>query len=370
MMTAMRTMGVEEELLVVDELSGKPRAVAAAALEHVDEPADGADGGVVGELMLQMLETGTRPCTTLDELAEELSTWRRRADEAAGTVGCRAVALATSPVPVVPETTANPRYQRMAEEFGLTQAEQLVCGCHVHVSVESDEEGIAVLDRIRGWLPVLVALTANSPYWQGLDTGYASFRSQLWRRWPSAGATDVFGTVETYQAAVHAMVATGAVLDEGMVYFDVRLSRTYPTIEVRVGDVCADREVVVAAAALVRGLVDTAAEAWRTGTPVPPVPTMLIDLATWRAGRSGLGGDLVDVFTGLPRPAAEVVHALLDHVRPALDAAGDTALVESVVERLLRDGTAAERQRAVAATSEEAGDLAGVVRDSIALTHR
>lgn len=367
MMATMRTMGVEEELLLVDELSGKPRAVAAAALEHVDEPADGADGGVVGELMTQMLETGTRPCSTLAELTEELTAWRRRADEAARTVGCRAVALATSPVPVVPETTMSPRYQRMAEEFGLTQAEQLVCGCHVHVSVESDEEGVAVLDRIRGWLPVLLALTANSPYWQGLDTGYASFRSQLWRRWPSAGATDVFGSVETYHGAVHAMVATGAVLDEGMVYFDARLSRTYPTLEVRVGDVCADREVVVAAAALVRALVDTAAHQWRDGTPVPDVPTMLISLATWRAGRSGLGGDLVDAFSGAPHPAAEVVQALLEHVRPALDATGDTGLVEGVVARLLRDGTAADRQRAVAA---EATGLPAVVRDSIELTHR
>lgn len=362
----MRTVGVEEELLIVDEATGKPRAVAAAALQGVDEPEDGADGGVVGELMLQMLETGTRPCETMADLSDELAAWRRRADEAARTVGCRAVALATSPVPVVPETTSSPRYRRMAEEYGLTQAEQLVCGCHVHVSVESDEEGVAVLDRIRGWLPVLVALTANSPYWQGLDTGYASYRSQLWRRWPSAGATDLFGSVETYRGAVHAMVATGTVLDEGMVYFDARLSRTYPTVEVRVGDVSSDREVVVMAAALVRALVDTAAADWRAGVPAPPVPTMLIGLALWRAGRSGVGGDLVDVFSGQPRPAAEVVGSLLDHVRPALGATGDVDLVQGVVDRLLRTGTTADRQRAVMA---EHDDLAAVVRDSIGLTH-
>ncbi len=363
----MRTIGVEEELLIVDGSTGKPRAVAAAALEDVDEPEDGADGGVVGELMLQQLETGTRPCRTLAELDDELATWRRRADEAAREVACRAVALATSPVPVVPETTSSPRYRRMAEEFGLTQAEQLACGCHVHVSVESDEEGVAVLDRIRGWLPVLVALSANSPYWQGVDTGYASFRSQLWRRWPSAGATDLFGSVETYQGAVHAMVATGTVLDEGMVYFDARLSRTYPTVEVRVADVCPDREVVLLVAALARGLVDTAAAEWRDGTPPAPVPTLMIGLAMWRAGRSGLGGDLVDVFTGKPRPAAEVVQSLVDHVRVALDATGDTDLVERALARLLRDGTTADRQRAVMA---ETDDLGAVVRDIVDLTHR
>ncbi|WP_426244409.1 carboxylate-amine ligase [Nocardioides sp. LHG3406-4] len=371
----MRTVGVEEELLVVDE-SGKPRAVAVAALSGIETPDEGAQdghtddevtGAVVGELMLQQLETGTRPCRTLSELSDELATWRRRADEAAGVAGCRAVALATSPVPVVPETTSSPRYRRMAEEFGLTQAEQLVCGCHVHVSVESDEEGVAVLDRIRGWLPVLVALSANSPYWQGLDTGYASFRSQVWRRWPSAGPTEVFGSAETYRGAVHAMVATGTVLDEGMVYFDARLSRSYPTVEVRVADVCPDREVTVMVAALVRGLVSTAAADWRAGTPAPAVSTTMIGLATWRAGRAGLLGDLVDVFTGRPRPAAEVVGALLGHVRPALDAMGDTERVEGVVARLLRDGTAADRQRAVMA---ETGELSAVVRDLVELTHR
>ncbi len=365
-------MGVEEELLIVDG-NGEPRAVAAAALRAIDESQQATDsqgdvtGAVVGELMLQQLETGTRPCRTLAELSDELGTWRRRADEAARTTGCRAVALATSPVPVVPETTSSPRYRRMAEEFGLTEAEQLVCGCHVHVSVESDEEGVAVLDRIRGWLPVLVALSANSPYWQGVDTGYASFRSQIWRRWPSAGATDVFGSVETYRGAVHAMVATGTLLDEGMVYFDARLSRAYPTVEVRVADVSPDREVVVLIAALVRGLVDTSAAEWRAGTQPPAVPTMLIHLATWRAGRAGLTGDLVDVFTGMPRPAAEVVRSLVDHVRAALDAAGDTALVERVVDRILHEGTTADRQRAVLA---ETGELSDVVRDMVDLTHR
>lgn len=368
----MRTIGVEEELLLVDG-SGLPQAVAAAALSAVDVPDDdgpadsGVTGAVVGELMLQQLETGTRPCRTLSELSAELVTWRRRADEAARAAGCRAAALATSPLPVVPETTSSPRYQRMAQEFGLTQAEQLACGCHVHVSVDSAEEGVAVLDRIRGWLPVLVALSANSPYWQGLDTGYASFRSQLWRRWPSAGATDLFGSVETYRGAVYAMVASGTVLDEGMVYFDARLSRRYPTVEVRVADVCPDREVTVLVAALVRGLVDTAAAEWRAGTAAPPVPTRLIGLATWRAGRAGLAGDLVDIGSGEPRPAAVVARSLVDHVRPALDAAGDTAFVERVVTRLLRDGTTADRQRAVLA---ETGALADVVRDVVDLTHR
>ena len=366
-----RTLGVEEELLVVDAVTGRPRAVAAAALEHVESPADGDDGdpvgAVVGELMLQQLETGTRPCRTLHELDEELGTWRRRADAAAGEVGCRVAALPTSPVPVVPETTPSPRYQRMAEEFGLTQAEQLVCGCHVHVSVESDEEGVGVLDRIRTWLPTLVAVSAGSPYWQGLDTGYASYRSQIWRRWPSAGATEVFGSAEAYHGALRRMLDTGSVLDEGMVYLDARLARSYPTIEIRVADVCADRDTAVLVAGLVRGLVETAAGEWRAGTPPHQATTMEISLATWRAARSGLAGDLVDPASGRPRPAGEVLGSLVEHVRPALEEYGDLARVQRSVGRLLEEGTVADRQRAVMAAG---GDAAAVVRAVVELTAR
>src|SRR3954454_6319321 len=193
----MRTVGVEEELLLVDPVSGEPLSVADAVLRSGDRrPADAAAGDIEGEeaggslereLHQQQLETDTRPHTALGKLAADLLAWRRRAGDAARAGGARVAALATSPLPVTPRTTPKDRYLRMAEQFGLTQAEQLTCGCHVHVSVDSPEEGVAVLDRIRVWLPVLTALSANSPYWQGQDSGYASFRSQAWGRWPSAG---------------------------------------------------------------------------------------------------------------------------------------------------------------------------------------
>lgn len=101
------------------------------------------------------------------------------------------------------------RYQRMAQRYGLTEQEQLTCGCHVHVSVDSDAEAVGVLDRIRIWLPTLTALSANSPFWQGRDTGYASFRSQVWARWPSSGPIEVQGSTERYRALVQALLKSG-----------------------------------------------------------------------------------------------------------------------------------------------------------------
>src|SRR5699024_10023008 len=107
-------------------------------------------------------------------------------------------ALATDPAPAAPVTTDDPRYQRMAREFGAVAQEQLICGLHVHVAVQDRVEGVAVLDRIRGWLPVLLALSANSPFHQGVDTGYASYRTVRQQMWPTAGPTDLFGTLSAY----------------------------------------------------------------------------------------------------------------------------------------------------------------------------
>jgi glutamate---cysteine ligase / carboxylate-amine ligase len=389
-MTAMRTIGVEEELLVVDP-AGKPvplgpDALAAAAArgegETVEDhdraerapsaPADdgrgaGAPGAhLVPELKEQQIELGTGVCSTLSEVAAELRHWRGRADAAARTAGARVAALASAPVPVEPVTTPGERYQRMVDTFGQVAMEQLTCGCHVHVSVADDDEGVAVLDRIRGWLPVLLALTANSPFWLGRDSAYASYRSQAWGRWPTAGPTGVFGSAAAYHRVLADVLTTGTVLDEGMVYFDARLSAAWPTVEIRVADVALQVEDAVVLTGLARGLVETAAAQWRAGKPAPDLPTEVLRLAGWRAARSGLAGDLVDPRTGRPAPAADVLQALLDHVRPALVAARDDQRVRDGVAEVLVRGNGATFQRRLYA---ETGDLAEVVRAAVSATH-
>ena len=157
----------------------------------------------------------------------------------------------------------------MVERFGLTTAEQLTCGCHVHVEVADDAEGVGVLDRIRVWLPPLLALSVNSPFWQGEDTGYASFRSQAWSRWPSAGPAPFWGSPAAYHREIDRMVSSGVLLDRHMAYFDARLSDRYPTVEVRVADVCLDLADTILIAGLVRALVETAAAEWAAGVPAP-----------------------------------------------------------------------------------------------------
>ncbi len=369
---AVRTVGVEEELMLVDPDTGHLAAVATSALraarpgprgdtggESADDPAGdpGAGVEVQPELFSQQLETATRPCLEAEDLMTGIRAGRRAAGESAAASGVRAVAMAT---PVLsegdPDFAQVPRYRRIGDDYGELARQALVCATHVHVEVADDDEGVRVIDRIRPWLPLLIALGANSPYWQGRDTGHASWRSQVWGRWPTAGAAQPFRDVATYRSVADSMIGWGGALDTGMLYFDVRLSERYPTVEVRVADVTTDPEDVALLALLTRALVTTAAQdhaapAWRGD---------LLRVAGWRAARFGLAHDLVHPTAARLAPVREVVDATLQHVQDALREAGDLDRVTDSFERLLARGTGATRQRSV---FEAHRDLAAVVAD-------
>lgn len=349
----MRTVGVEEEFLLFDAHDDLTSAVAthvlrlAAARGDAGGDDDAEAGSLVHELQEQQLEAYTSPHLSMSALEAELRTWRAKAASAAGEAGARVIASATAPVVVEPRRVRTRRYDRMAEQFGVVTDEQLTCGCHVHVSVTSPAEAVGVLDRIRVWLPALLALSANSPFWQGHDTSYASFRSQALGRWPVSGPTDVFGSAEHYRTYVDRLLASHVILDEGMLYYDVRCSHRYPTVEIRVPDVCPDVRDAVMLAALCRALVETSAGEWAAGEPPPPVPTSLLRLATWQAARCGISEDLLDPLTSRPLPASDLVGRLLDHVRPALRCSDDHARVTEGVDRLFERGNGATLQREV-----------------------
>ncbi|WP_406336853.1 glutamate--cysteine ligase [Streptomyces zaomyceticus] len=361
----MRSVGVEEELLLVHARTGQPLALASAVLAAADRSAeqrshgDGAPGHAFEkELQKEQVEFATKPVTEMGELGDEVTRWRAEAGRHAASAGALVAALATSPLPAQPSLNPGKRYAWLGEQFGLTAQEQLTCGCHVHVSVESDEEGVAVLDRIRPWLAVLTAMSANSPFWQGQDSKYASYRSRVWNRLPSAGPLHVFGSADRYHEQVRAMLDTGILRDEGMIYFDARLSATYPTVEVRVADVCLEASTPVLLAALVRALVETAARAWCAGDPPSRVNTGLLRLAAWQAGRSGLDGPLLHPETTRAAPAAEVVRALYAHVREALVESGDDERAREGIAGLLERGNGARIQRELLRTH---GSLTSVV---------
>jgi carboxylate-amine ligase len=358
-------VGVEEELLLVDPATWRVTAVAQQVLEL--EPHAGPD--VEAELHQQQLEIATEPIADLHDLRAALVARREEARTMAERAGVLAVA---TPTPVlehpVGSLTPKPRYRRIGREFGEITSEAFVCGMHVHVSVEDDEEAVAVIDRAQPWLPLLLALSANSPYWSGSDTRYASWRSQVWARWPTGGAHEPFGSLEEYRRVAAVLQDWGAALDEGMLYYDVRIAREHPTVEVRVADVCTDVDDAVLLATLARALVTTTAREHHEGT-APPEGSWRADLhqaAHWRAARDGVTGELVHPRTGRLAPAGEVAGSLVDRVSGALDESGDRDLVDALLPRLLQDGGGAGRQRAVAGDDD---DLTPVLADLAGRTH-
>ncbi|MGM1064597.1 carboxylate-amine ligase [Saccharothrix sp. Mg75] len=336
------TLGVEEEFLVVDPVSGRPLPVA----DEVIGLANGFGGDLQPELTLTQVESNTPVCRGMREVRGHLLGARSTAAAAALRVGGQLLAVGVSPAgPAAQPFSDGDRYQRIGRDYGMLAAEHGVCGCHVHVAVPDRETAVQVCNHLRPWLPVLLALTANSPIHQGVDTGYASWRSVMTGRWACSGAPPYFTSLAHYESVIDMMVDTGAVLDRGMVYWDVRPSDHLPTVEVRVSDVPATVDESVLLAVLVRALVTTAVRAVQAGDKGLPVCGEALRAAYWRAARDGVTGSGVDLFTGRCVPAVQLLRQLVRHVRPALRETGELRTVNALLTKVLRDGNGAVRQR-------------------------
>jgi carboxylate-amine ligase len=345
------TLGVEEEFVLLDPATG---AVALAAPDLVrmleGEP------GVQQELMRFQVEIATPVCTSLAGVGRELARLRRLVAEAAARLGCRLVASGTAPyrTPGLAAVTDHPRYREMVRRYSRLVADAGTCSCHVHVGVSSRDLGVQVLARLRPWLAPLLAITVNSPIAGGGDTGWASWRYPLWSRWPTATAPAVWPDAAAYDAAVRGYIAGGAALDQRGVYILARLSPRYPTVEVRVADVCLDTSTAVLLAGLTRALVATALAETHQGAPVPAAPARWVEAALTAAARYGLTGPGIDPLTGQTADAHILRSRLLDHVHAALSDRGDTEHVTALVQRLDSQGTGADRQRALFAAAGSA----------------
>ncbi|MBL6278296.1 glutamate--cysteine ligase [Micromonospora fiedleri] len=357
-------IGVEEEFFVVDPDRGEVVPEAATVIDRA-RPALGARVG--GEITKLHVEARTDPCRSLDELGAQLAEGRRAVQSAASSAGLRVIASA-SPVlgnAVPPPITEGPRQDRGNATFRGLHDELAICAVHVHVEEPDRDRAVLIGNHLRPHLPVLLALTANSPYWCERDTGYASWRSVTWGRWPVAGPPPFLTSAQQYDEHIAMLIEAGALVDHGTIFWDLRLSANHPTLEVRVTDVPVTAAESVALAALVRALVMVAGQAVESGDEGPrPVPELL-RLAYWRAARDGMGGHGVDVSTGRLLPAAALADRLVRLVRPALDEAGDRQRVEDWLARLGTDGDGATRQRAAAAAR---GRLTDVVDEIIAQT--
>jgi carboxylate-amine ligase len=350
------TLGVEEEYHLVDPTT----AEVVIAAGHLD-----GNEYVEGELQACQIEIGTHVCHTLTELRDELVKARQAAGEAAAQSQAAILAAGTHPLARWQdlERVAIPRYDTLADRFGALADRQNICGLHVHVSVPDLPTALVIMNRVRPYVPTLAALTSSSPFHEGQDTRFASFRTMWWSMWPTSGMPPLLRSVADYERVVADLTTGGVIDDASTLYWDVRPSMRYPTLEFRAADVCTDIDDAVLYAGLVRSLVRTVA---REAAPAAAeLSDATLTAARWRAARHGIRGELCDPITGAILPAALIIRRIVAQLEPDLREHGEYDVIDESVSRILSRGTSADLQRAQFAASR---DLRKVVQSLVRAT--
>ncbi|MFF4381663.1 YbdK family carboxylate-amine ligase [Kitasatospora sp. NPDC001547] len=352
------TVGVEEEYFLVDAES---RAAVPAGPRLAARAGRVLGDLVSGEFTDLQIEARTPPCATMAELSTRLTRLRR---ELAACAAAEGVAVCPSATPVlggggVVPVGEHPRYRDGVELFRTLMDDFAVCALHVHVCLPDREVAALAGNHLRPWLPLLVEMSANSPFHAGQDTGYASWRSVLRLRFPSLGPPPRVESFDDYRRVAAAMAEVGGSSFAELPFWDTRPHPRFPTLEVRCMDVPAEVADTVALAAVVRGLVVTSARLVEAGDPGPAPSGELLRGAYWYATRDGWPGPGADALSGRMLPAPERARRLLEHIGAALEDLGDLERAADFVDRLAARGSGAHRQRAV----HRRGGLRAVVDD-------
>jgi carboxylate-amine ligase len=340
---APRTFGVEEEVVLLDPVTLDPVDVAGEVIAEILR-ADAA-ARVAREFLQAQLEFASPVLETAEAADRAVRGFRRAVAAAAGRRGLIAASIGTPVGARASALTADDRYARLDALLGAVRPDHRIQGLHVHVAVASRDEGVAVLRALRPWLAPLLALSANSPLFGARDTGFASWRTIVGRRFTTASVPPDFADAADYDRRAAAIVGLGATLDLHSLFWMARLSERYPTVEARVFDAQLSADDTVALALLTRALVATAAVGALPHAPAA-AHQELLDAAVWHAARHGMVAELVDPTTASVAPAWHVIGRMLEVASSALEAAGDRARVAAFAERVQASGTGADRQRA------------------------
>lgn len=339
----MTTIGVEEEFLLVDQVTGRTVPVAAEVGKVVGEQLGDA---VHTELQQTQIEFASPPCATLAELDVVLTRGRDLLAAAAREYGAWLVPSGSPPMGGAAIVSGGGRFGRIATRYAELMRDYQACGCHVHTEVPDEETAVAVVNHLRPWLPALLALSVNSPLRHGRDTGYASWRVVEQSQFPGAGAPPWCRDAAEYAERLGRLVDGGVLEDETMTFWLARPSPRWPTVEVRVADAAVDVPAALLQAALSRALVATALTDLALGREAPRLDDQVLAAALWSSARHGPSGTGAHPVLGGLVPVAQLVDELVVHVTPALVGLGDLAAVRKLLDGVLRGGTGAQRQRA------------------------
>jgi len=352
------SIGIEEEYQLVDETGlGLVSRIEPLLASFAGEP---ESARVKPELLQSFVEVSTKVATGIAEAVDDLVELRARLRRVAAEQDTAIISAGSHPFsyPSAQVVTARPRYARIADDLGWLASGHLVFGLHVHVGVNSAEKAIACCAGVRAYLPELLALSGNSPYWNGEATGLASTRATILTRLPRSGPPPHFETFQDFEELVERSTRTGCIPEYTHIWWDVRPHPQLGTVEVRICDAQTRIESTAALAALVQSVVATVSSAWECGEYPATVPDFLLEENRWRSARDGLDAVLIDVENDTERSARASVAALLDRCQPAADALG-CADELSQIEVVMNRGNGADEQRAV---FEESGSLVDLAR--------
>ncbi|MGC1307918.1 MAG: carboxylate-amine ligase [Phormidesmis sp.] len=340
------TLGVEEEYQVIDPVTRELSNAASKIIQARATPGD-EENPIQPEMHKCQVEIATDVCQTLADVRKALIQARKMVIRAAQENDSAIIAAGTHPFSSWrdQQVSDKQRYYDLDETLQQLIRELIIYGCHVHVGIADREAAVQVVNRSRLYLPLLLALSANSPYWMRSDTGYASYRMEQWCRLPAAGPPPLFKDYAEHQETIAQLMDYGIIDDPTKIYWDIRLSERFPTIEFRVADVCATVDEAVLQAGLCRAIAQTAYQQAQADKPYPNVRTSTLRAAMWQAARYGLGGQLIDFEAQQPRAATDMIDDLLASLRPALEEAGDWDEVSVLVGQTLAGGNAAQRQQ-------------------------
>jgi carboxylate-amine ligase len=368
------TIGIEEEYLLVDL---RTRAVVTDAPASMLESCQERIADLVRpEFLTSQIEVGTRVCRRAADAGRELAFLRRTVAEVAGAHGLAPIAASTHPFSEwrTQRHTDKERYHRLARDMQAVARRLMICGMHVHVAVEDEELRIDLMNQVSYFLPHLLVLSTSSPFWRGEDSGLKSYRLSVFDELPRTGLPSRFDSFAEYQRHVAVLVGAGLLPDATMIWWDVRPSARFPTLEMRITDVCTSLEDAIAVAALYQSILRMLYRLRRRNQRWRAYDRMLIDENRWRAKRYGIDAGLVDFGTGTVVPCVDLLEELIELTREDSDALGCAAEVRHCRE-IIRRGTSAHRQLAAFADAtgrgrDHEGALEAVVDMLIAETLR
>jgi carboxylate-amine ligase len=355
------TIGIEEELMILDAET----LALANAIETVLEEY-GGDGDVKPELHESVLEIATKPCRGVPEAGAQLRALRRDVTEAAGRHGLCIGSAGTHPFARWEDQriVSHPRYRELVSALRFVARQEIIFGLHVHVGLDDPDKAIHVANGMRVHVPILLALSANSPFWRSGDTGLASTRMPVFRQFPRVGIPPFYDGWDDYERRINFMVDTRVIEDYTWLWFDVRPHPSLGTVEIRAMDAQTRLEHTLGLAALIQAMVKELAEHYEAGKKLGRYPHEMLDENQWLAARHGLEGELVD----LPEPrrvaAKELARRLQDRLREhAQDLGGADALDEGIAD-LIERGNGAQRQRVVYEANHDYGEVIREIVDA------